>query len=135
MTEKKTNGQKKTKKKRKPGPGRKEKYPLEQIKEAIRVSGGYLSKAAEALGTHYHVITYYMDKYPELKELMQHINEKKVDFTENQLYKRIAEGDSSLIKYHLNCSGRSRGWGERKEIAGVSDQPITIKIIEQISDD
>jgi len=49
-------------------------------------------------------------KYPEFKQKVDEINNINLDFVEEQLYQKIAEGNEKLIIFYLQYRGRNRGY-------------------------
>lgn len=106
-----------------PHPG--DKLSPDRIAEAIVLCGGWLSKVAASLGISYKNVWEYSNKYPELKELIAEVKERNLDDCEDALMRRVRSGDTEAIKFWLRCQGKTRGWVERTEHAGVPDHPLT----------
>ena len=51
------------------------------------------------------------------KEAEEILNEEQVDFAEDCLKAAMQRGDTKAIIYYLNNRGKSRGWGEKQELA------------------
>tara|TARA_R110002051_G_scaffold22744_1_gene58447 strand:- start:100 stop:453 length:354 start_codon:yes stop_codon:yes gene_type:complete len=107
----------------------KNKYTEEQIKDAVTKAGGFISIACKSLNCTRKTIYNYMDKYPELKEVVVDIREQYLDVAEAALIKNVKDGRSSDIKYFLNTQGKKRGYVEKSELDITSgDEPIKINI-------
>ena len=92
-------------------------HTVEQMKEALTKSNGFLKPAAEMLGCDTKTIFNYMQRYPELKEHKENVNEDLLDFVENQLLKQIKAENLTAIIFFLKTRGRSRGYSERVEVS------------------
>lgn len=46
----------------------------------------------------------------EFKKQVEHINDLSVDFVENQLLRKIKEGDLQAIQFYLKTKGKKRGY-------------------------
>ena len=107
----------------------KNRYTQEQIKDAIIKAGGFISIACKSLDCTRKTIYNYMDKYPELKEVVIDIREQYLDVAEAALIKNVKDGKSSDIKYFLNTQGKKRGYIEKSELDITSgEEPIKINI-------
>lgn len=103
-------------------------YTVKQIETALREAHGFLSVAAERLGCTYHTVRNYINRYKSLQNLMEEINERELDFSENKLLSQIKEGNTTAIIFHLKCKGKSRGYIERQELehTGKDGGPIQL---------
>ena len=105
----------------------KRRYKQEEILEAIKKSGGFLTKAAEQLGCTYHTVWNYLKKYKSLQKALEEIKEKQLDFAESKLIGEINASNLTAIIFYLKCKGKDRGYIERHEITGKDGGPITQK--------
>ena len=46
----------------------------------------------------------------EYKRVIHELKERALDFVEATLFKRIGEGSTTAIIFHLKCKGKSRGY-------------------------
>ena len=107
----------------------KNKYTEEQIKDALVKAGGFISIACKSLGCTRKTIYNYMDKFPELKDVVKDIREQYLDIAEAALIKNVKDGKSSDIKYFLNTQGKKRGYVEKQEFDITSgEKPIEIRV-------
>ncbi len=65
------------------------------------------------------------------REEVEAAKEKMVDMSEGQLYKKINEGETAAILFHLKCKGKHRGYIERQEVehSANTEKPITFQVI------
>ena len=94
----------------------KERFTVAQVEKAIKESKGFLSIAAEKLGCTYQTVSNYINRHPTLQAVMDAINEKQLDLSENKLISQINEGNTTAIIFHLKCKGKKRGYVEKSEV-------------------
>ena len=87
---------------------------------ALRKTLGNITKACEMVGINRSTYYDYM-KDPVFKRDFEECEEIALDFAESQMYKKIQEGDGTIIKFFLKTKGKKRGYVERTE----SEQTIT----------
>lgn len=63
----------------------------------------------------------------EFAEKIAEAQEGILDMAESMLLKKVKEGSTSELIFLLKTKGKSRGYVERQEYAGVEDQPIVWK--------
>lgn len=114
--------------------------------EALKKSLGVVKTACEAVRisrqTHYR----WLEEDPDYKQATDDIGEDAIDFVESKLFEKIegisiAQGtdddgkpkvytvppsDTAII-FYLKTKGKKRGYIERTELAGVPDQPLSMK--------
>lgn len=94
----------------------KNKYTLEQIKDAINKSGGFISIACKSLGCTRRTVYNYIDKYPELKEVVTDIREHYLDIAEASLIQKVKDGNTPELLFYLKTQGKKRGYIEKQQI-------------------
>lgn len=67
----------------------KEKYTVKEMAEALRASGGFVTRAAKKLGCGYKTVIKYIAKYPELEEERTAIREGFKDVAEDIIVKHL----------------------------------------------
>ena len=102
----------------------------EQIANAIISSGGFISRASEMLGMHYSTVHGRIQKVPALRNLVDHINEKLLDYGELELLKAMKRGESWAICFFLKCKGKDRGYIEKQTVVTTKDDNSVSIVIE-----
>jgi hypothetical protein len=113
--------------------------------DALKLSAGRVSDAAEIIGiarqTHYK----WMDADPEYKQAVADVDESMIDWVESKLFQLIdgptrevmtEEGiqqmkdapTPSAVIFYLKTKGKKRGYVERQEISGPDEGPVQIII-------
>lgn len=119
--------------------------------EALKKSLGVIKTACAVVGiarqTHYR----WLEEDPEYKQATEDIGEEAIDFVESKLFEKIEgismtqgtddEGkpkvytvppsDTAII-FYLKTKGKKRGYIERTELAGVPDQPLSMKTDDEL---
>lgn len=98
--------------------GRKEKFTVEQVVEALRKARGIQRFAAQALGCHRQTISAMAKRHPEIQTVLDEELEGLLDTAEGKLVEAIGRGEMSAITFFLKCRGKRRGYTERTEITG-----------------
>jgi hypothetical protein len=83
-----------------------EHYSDDQIKKALTLSKGYISKAAEILGCHRFTISRRLKEKKELREIQHEINEDRADGYELTLHK-MAMGEVAYEKEVKSDDGKT----------------------------
>jgi predicted transcriptional regulator len=86
------------------------------FKKALKGSGGIYSHVARKLGVSRQAVSQYIQKNPELMELIQQEEESINDLAESKLITKLNEGDNQMIKFRLTTKAKDRGYVERQEI-------------------
>lgn len=107
----------------------KDRYTPEKIANALRKNAGFITFTASALGCTRKTIYNYIEKYPELKEVIEDIRESMDDIAEAALIKNIKEGSTQEIIYYHKRRLPHRGYGDSTNIDITSNnEPIKINI-------
>ena len=118
-----------TKKRKAAGQGPQAKYSVEQVEEALRSCDGLMSATARKLNIRYKTLKGYLERHPELEDVIEEADEDMVDLSESKLKRHIKAGSLDAVKYHLDRKGKRRGYVRQQEIAGVVDKPLNISIV------
>ena len=106
-----------------------------RLKKSLQGTYGNIIAIANKLKVTRGAIYKFLDKNPDMKELVNREREEIVILAENQLAIGMLKGDSQLIRHTLRTKGRDRGWGEKQEIEHSGDIPISINIIAPNTDE
>lgn len=90
-----------------------------KVAEQIELSRGNLSHAARQLGVARSALQSFVNRYPELKQLLQDQREAIVDAAENALFAAVTEKEGWAVCFTLKCLGKDRGYIERSEVIGT----------------
>ena len=107
----------------------KEKFTPDRIAEALKKNAGFITFTAAALNCTRKTIYNYIEKYPELKDVIEDIRESMDDIAEAALIKNIKEGSTQEILYYHKRRLGHRGYGDNHSIDITSNnEPIKINI-------
>ena len=104
-------------------------FTSQKINEAIKDSGGLKLEIAKKLNCNRETLDAYLKKFPECQKSLEREKENVLDIAEAQVYKRIKEGNDTLLIFFLKTRGKHRGYTERQEIQHNLDG-ISITVIE-----
>lgn len=103
-------------------------YTAQQVINAIKEADGYVSKTASLLGCSVQTVYNYRNNYPTVATVWHDVREKRHDFVENALHKRIKEGSDTAIIFYLKTQAKDRGYVERQEHTGADGDVIRVKV-------
>jgi len=107
-------------------------YKLSQVKEALTKSCGMLTKTKDILGCSRQTVYNYIDKYPELSDYIEDIEETKLDRAIEKLDELIEQGNVAAIIFFLKTKGKKRGFTESSQldISSNGQNINTIQLVE-----
>lgn len=108
----------------KPDGTRDDDHSTEEIIAALREGAGVVGVGARILGVHRITMWRYVNKYPEVKEALEEINEEELDDSELRMLKAKRAGHLATIRWHLATKGKHRGYSQRVEATGKDGSPI-----------
>jgi len=108
--------------------GRKALLTREKIIAALDETGGVYGEIAKKLKCSRETVYNYMKDDEDLQKLRTIEEEKLLDLAEGKLIQSIKLGENWGVAFILRTKGRKRGYVERSEIAGVSDEPLQIAV-------
>lgn len=103
-------------------PGKK--LTIERVERALRENFGIKGPTAEALGCNRSSLWEFMEKHPELKEVVKEIEEGTLDLAENVISKSIKDGNVKTAQWYAERKGKDRGYSTRVETTGANGEPI-----------
>lgn len=102
-------------------------WTAQQVIQALEDADGYVSKTASLLQCSVKTVYNYRDRYVTVAEAWTNIKERRHDFVENALHKRIKEGSDTAIIFYLKTQAKDRGYVERQELRHEGDG-LTIRV-------
>jgi hypothetical protein len=93
--------------------------------ELLLKNMGNITRSCKELGINRSTFYDWYNSDESFKKKYKEINEVILDFAEDNLIKRIDEGNITALIYFLNKRGESRGYGEKSNVASNVPQ-ITI---------
>lgn len=119
----------KTRERIKRGQSAQEKYSIEQVAAALRKEDGLKSATARRLKISYTALKGYLERHPELEDVIDEMDEELVDLGESKLKRHMKAGSLDAVKFALERKGKKRGYVKQQEIAGVVDKPVSLIIV------
>jgi hypothetical protein len=95
-----------------------------QVAAALTETSGLAYLAAEKLKVSARTVYNYAEKYPLVKEALNHQKGKRLDVTEGKLWQAVLDGEAWAICFYLKTQGKDRGYIERMVHAGDPASPI-----------
>ena len=101
-------------------------YTEEQLLEAIKDTGGIMSRIADKLGCSWHSAEKHVNKNEVAKQAYKDERQGLIDDSENVIRNAVKGGDVQSAKFVLMTLGKNRGYTERQEVEHSGDMSITI---------
>jgi hypothetical protein len=109
-------------------------YTVADIRKALRASRGMVFLAAEKLGCSEATIRRYINRHDELKQVLREERGKMTDVAESALAKAIIEGQAWAVQFYLKTQGKNRGFTERHEVVGLTEEQVDAAIERELAD-
>lgn len=93
---------------------------IDQIEEALELSGGFVSEAATRLNVTASNIYDRIKKSKRLQQAKQQIDAQYLDLAESKLINKIKNEDLGAICFYLKCKGKERGYIEKQQVDNTS---------------
>tara|TARA_Y100001963_G_C6695082_1_gene406581 strand:- start:483 stop:836 length:354 start_codon:yes stop_codon:yes gene_type:complete len=107
----------------------KDRYTEEQIIDAIRKAGGFISTAAKMLKCTSKTIYNYIDKSETLQDVIDEIRLEYDDMGEAALIANVREKKTAEVLFYNKTRNKGRGYIEKQQVdITTNDQPIKINI-------
>lgn len=106
--------------------GARQRYTYKEVEKALKEAKGFLTVAAKSLGCISLTILNYIERYPDLKQIIKEEREKMKDYAETTLLSKIQRGDVACLLFFLKCQAKERGYVERQELIGVPGSPLVL---------
>lgn len=107
---------------------RPEKYKSDLL-ISLKKTLGVITPACEEVGLSRDTFYRYYNEDEVFRAAVDDINEIALDFTENQLLKKIKEGSERSILFYMKYKGRKRGYTNTIEVEGNMFDNIKIEIV------
>ena len=85
------------------------------IIQALDDTMGNVTEACKLVGIHRQTYYKHLAEHPDFKELTETMLETQIDFAEKELFRQIANGNSSSTQFFLKTRGKQRGYSEKIE--------------------
>ncbi|WP_394849685.1 hypothetical protein LZC95_19810 [Pendulispora brunnea] len=112
-----------------------ERFRVEQVAEALRMSAGIFTAAANKLGCAPNTIKNYVQRHPSLQAVCDEAQFKTLDLAESKLLAAIGEGNLTAVIFYLKCRGKARGYVERAEISGPDGGAVPVLDVTRLTDE
>ena len=91
------------------------------IIDALRKTNGNLTLTGQLLGCTREAIRLRVNRYPELKQVLDEARESVIDVAEGALQRAVLNGEGWAIAFTLKTIGKRRGYVEKteQEITGL----------------
>ncbi len=89
---------------------------------------GNISAACMAVGVTRATFNRWLQKYPEMSDTIEEVNEALLDLAEQQLLKNIEAGKENSLFFFLCNKGKHRGWADIRKLSGPKLAAVKINI-------
>lgn len=111
--------------------GRVNGHSVEEVIAAVRNQHGLMAAVARELGVSRTTVWRYSKQHPTIRQAFDEERETLLDLAEKKLFEHVQRGSIPAIMFVLKTLGRTRGYVERQEVAGVDGEPLKV-IIEYV---
>jgi hypothetical protein len=102
---------------------------IKETKDEIIKQHGNIAMVAKSFNVSRTTVYNFMEKHPDVKDVLSDEREKMLDNVESSLYNQALEGNTTAMIFFLKTQGKGRGYVERQEIAGTKDDPLTLRVV------
>ena len=89
---------------------------------------GNVSAACQAVGVTRVTFNRWLQKYAEIADHIEEVNEAMLDLAEQQLLKNIEAGKENSLFFFLCNKGKHRGWADIRKLSGPKLAAVKISI-------
>lgn len=108
-----------------------ERYTIEEVIEAIELSEGHRTTAAEHLGCSIATLLRYCRTYPRCQEALENVDSQVVEESRTVLYDAMKSGDVSAAKWLLARKAKGE-FSERTETTGKDGGPQEVAVVDKV---
>ena len=94
------------------------------VTEALKKTNANISLAAKSLGVNRSSLYRFIERSPDLKELITDERESLVDIAESALKSAVVAKEAWAVCFTLKTIGKHRGYVERVEQTGANGGPV-----------
>ncbi len=88
----------------------------EEIADTYYRNAGNLTQTAKALGYTRETLYQWRNKNEKLDRLLREREEALIDDVESLAFRKMKEGDTTMLIFFLKTKGKDRGYTERREV-------------------
>ena len=105
----------------------------DEIIDALRKTNGNLTLAGQLLGCTREAIRIRVNRFPEIKQVLDESRESVIDVAEGALQRAVLNGEGWAIAFTLKTIGKRRGYVEKteQEITGL----MGVQFIDDVPDE
>lgn len=96
---------------------------------ALERSLGIVTPACKEVGISRETFYRWLKEDPDFKNRVKDIDEYTLDFVENQLLKKIKDGNDKAIMFYMRYKARKRGYTDSLDITTDGEKINEIKLI------
>ena len=104
------------------------KFTEKQLIEALQSCGGFRTATAKLLNVSRSAVSNRINKSPKLLQIVDDIEESRLDIAESALINALKDGDPWAIQFYLKRKGQRRGYIEKQEleVSTTAPEPVLI---------
>lgn len=104
--------------------------PVKEIEQALRMTAGIMSAAAEMLGCSRQNVCNRVAESERLRKVLADVKERTIDLAESKLVTALKKGEMRAVQFYLKTQGKSRGYVERQESTGPNGGPLQVSTVD-----
>jgi hypothetical protein len=108
----------------------KQRYTAQAVADALTAAKGMVTIAARQLNCDVDTVLNYCKRYAMCEKAKKGARDEVLDETELRLFAAIRRDEPWAISFYLKTIGRSRGYGERLDLA-ISIQAAAAKVAQE----